>query len=78
LPAGHRHIGEALIELGSALTGLGRFAEAEELLLEAVQSLGEGQGSEDRRTRRARRKLAYLYESWGKPDQATRYDDGTD
>lgn len=73
LPEGHRYTAESLYELGDCYRGLGRYAEAEELILEAYDSLVESQGPENGRTRRAARRLVRLYEDWGRPDDAERY-----
>jgi serine/threonine-protein kinase len=70
LPSGHRYIGESLIELGTCLTGLQRFAEAESYLMEAYRMFLKEAGSEDDRTRRALRRLDALYKEWGKPERA--------
>jgi serine/threonine-protein kinase len=70
LPAGHRYIGDSLIELGTCLTGLRRFGEAEEHLLEAYRLLLKGLGAQDDRTQRALRRLDALYRAWGRPERA--------
>ena len=58
--------------LGSLLTAQGRFTEAETLLLEAHQALGDVTAASewyvDALTRTVR-----LYRAWGKPDEAARY-----
>jgi serine/threonine-protein kinase len=59
--------------LGSCLTAMGRFAEAERLLLESYTALHAGPGPEDRYTRDALGRLVTLYEAWGKADRAEQY-----
>jgi serine/threonine-protein kinase len=57
LPGGHWEIAEATLELGAALSALGRFAEAEPLLLEGVHDLRRSRGEDDRLTQRGLRLL---------------------
>ena len=71
LPAGHRYIGDSLIELGTCLTGLRRFAEAEGHLLEAQRVFLAAADKDDDRVQRAGRRLQALYKAWGKPDPVT-------
>jgi serine/threonine-protein kinase len=74
LPLGHRVLAEARSLLGGALTAEGRYAEAEDALLESCDALRPAQTPRDERVlRRARKRLAELYEAWGKPDAAARY-----
>lgn len=73
LEPGHRLIGETLSDLGAALAAQTRFEEAEPLLLEARRILEEAEGVEGSRYRRARERLARLYEAWGRPDRAVPY-----
>ncbi|HLU39959.1 MAG TPA: serine/threonine-protein kinase [Planctomycetota bacterium] len=69
LPAGHWLLGVVTKEHGACLRELGRFAEAEPLLLHAHGLLAEAVGPSDRRTQRVVTELVALYEAW--PD-ATR------
>jgi serine/threonine-protein kinase len=55
------------------LAGLGRYQEAERLLLDNYPNLAENDGPMDRRTRRALGWTVSLYEAWNKPEQADRY-----
>lgn len=73
LPAGHRDIGEGYSDLGAALLGERRFAAAESALARGQEILLIADGTDGYRTRRATRRLAELYEAWGRPDQAARY-----
>jgi serine/threonine-protein kinase len=66
LPANHRYIGDCLIELGTCLTGLGRFTEAEKVLQEARRLFLDTLGAKDDRTGRADRRLESLYKAWGR------------
>ena len=68
LPAGHRDVGEALSDLGAALAALRRFSPAESALVEARGILLATDGATWSRTERAERRLAALYEAWGRPD----------
>jgi serine/threonine-protein kinase len=55
------------------LTRLGRYREAEERLLAAHTKMRASLGSQHWITRLSARRLAELYEAWGKPDQAETY-----
>jgi tetratricopeptide (TPR) repeat protein len=59
--------------LGEFLTTQKRFAEAEPFLLASYDSLTKSQAANSPRTRRARVRLANLYEAWNKPAQAAPY-----
>ncbi|MBX3737845.1 MAG: protein kinase [Candidatus Didemnitutus sp.] len=59
--------------LGSALTDLGRYAEAETLLKEAERGLPVIAGPCGNETAPNRERLARLYAAWGKTDLAARY-----
>lgn len=80
LDDGHRLTGETLSDLGASLAAQGRRAEAEPLLVEAHDVLMAAEGIDGSRYRRARNRLASLYDGWGKPEQADQYrveeDDG--
>ena len=60
-------------ELGECLTRMGRYAEAEEQLLEAHRVLDAAVGDDHIRTIRAVRALVDLYEAWGKPAEAAEW-----
>ena len=66
----HVTTGALLCRYGEALTGLGRYSEAEAELLEAHEILTEVAGAGDDRTQKAVQALVDLYEAWGKPDMA--------
>ncbi len=55
------------------LTRLGRYLEAEEQLLAAHTRLQTALGQQHWQTKLSLRRLAELYEAWGKPDQAKPY-----
>jgi tetratricopeptide (TPR) repeat protein len=59
--------------LGECLTGLGRYDEAERLLLHAYPLLRDQPGADPEPTLAAARRLVKLYEAWGKPDEAARW-----
>jgi len=58
--------------LGSLLMAQGRFADAETLLLEAQQALGEVAAASEWHVD-ALTRTVMLYEAWDKPDEAARY-----
>lgn len=60
--------------LGECLTAQKRFEEAEPFLIESYDSLKGKQVPHSYRLRQAQRRLSVLYERWGKPEMAARYD----
>ena len=70
---GHWRIAEVQMALGDCLVEQGRYPEAEELLIASDSTLHKKFGSADPRTREATARLAKLYETWGKPDEAERH-----
>ncbi len=73
LPAGHWEIAHAESVLGAALSGLGRYGEAEALLLSAYPILRERRSERAPFTRDALERIVALYEAWGKPEKAAEY-----
>lgn len=73
LPAGHRLIYSVELDLGSCLTRLGRFAEAETTLLAAASSLEQSRGPTHRRTQQAYAALRDLYTAMNQPDDSRRW-----
>jgi len=59
--------------LGAALTALGRYDEAEALLLDARRALKDIPGLQEQEARVTRGRLAALYEARGLPDKAALY-----
>ena len=70
---GHWRIGEAKSLLGECLTALGRYEEAEGLLLDAHRVLKDGPGWEGEQARATQLRLVALYEVWGQPEKAASY-----
>ncbi len=71
LPADHWLIAMAENVQGAALAGLGRYAEAEKLLVASLPALA-GSPIADL-PERGRERLARLYTAWGKPEKAAAY-----
>ena len=63
-------IGLISSSLGEALTSLGRFEEAESILLDGHGRLSRALGESNDNSLRVASRLAFLYETWGKPEQA--------
>ncbi|MBI4717103.1 MAG: serine/threonine protein kinase [Planctomycetes bacterium] len=64
---------EAKSVLGECLSAQGRFAEAEPLLLEAVEQLRTAAGVKPERLYHAMARLRRLYEDCGRPEEAARW-----
>jgi serine/threonine-protein kinase len=73
LPRGNQLIGISQGALGECLTMKKRFAEAESLLQQSYTIIKAVQGETGPSTVEAARRLANLYQSWGKPAEAARY-----
>jgi hypothetical protein len=58
---------------GCNLQALGRYGEAETLLLESLGRFQRGLGAGHGRTRGALRRLEQLNRDWGRPEEAARY-----
>jgi non-specific serine/threonine protein kinase/serine/threonine-protein kinase len=67
---GHWKTGVTRSKLGECLTKLGRYERAEEELLAAHRLLVANVGDTDRRTIKAVKRLAALYDAWGTPGKA--------
>ena len=61
------------VSYGECLLATQRFEEAERTLLESYHNLEKILGPQHQRTSEAAAKLAELYETWGKPEQAAEY-----
>jgi serine/threonine-protein kinase len=72
-PAEHPAAVDARIALGAALAGQRRFAESEQLLLDAERVSGAHADWGGARLVSARGRLAELYEAWDRPAEARRY-----
>ena len=73
LPAEHPFEAEAKSGLGACLAAQGQYTEAEPLLKEGYTLLVEKRSPRHANTRRALEHLIALYDAWGKPDEAARY-----
>jgi len=73
LPKGNQLIAASDGALGECLTTQKRYAEAEPLLQQSYATMKGVQGERGPLTLEALRRLAALYQSWGKPAQAARY-----
>jgi tetratricopeptide (TPR) repeat protein len=73
LPGGNQLIGASEGALGECLTTQKRYAEAEPLLQRSYTTMKNAQGEHGPLTLEALRRLAALYQSWGKPEKAVRY-----
>jgi hypothetical protein len=73
LPADHWLLGVVTKEHGACLRELGRFAEAEMLLLRAHALLSRVVGADDYRTQRVVTELVALYEAWPDEQQAAQW-----
>ena len=59
--------------LGNALRAQQRYEEAEPLLLNGYQHMRDAKGDDYLETRAARERLILLYEQWGKPEEAAKW-----
>ncbi|MBM3450720.1 MAG: serine/threonine protein kinase [Armatimonadetes bacterium] len=73
LPQGHWLRASAEGYLGECLTRARRFTEAQPLLIESHRVMQKAVGDSDERTRAARERLATLYDSWGRPEEAAKF-----
>jgi eukaryotic-like serine/threonine-protein kinase len=70
-PSGDWHIGTVESLLGASLTGLGRYPEAEPLLLDARRVLKDVPGPQGREAKMTETRLAALYRAWRRPTPGT-------
>ena len=73
MPPGHWRIAAAQSELGSCLTALRRYEEAEGLLLDSFAVLNDANPGNPSLVRQTAERLVRLYEAWQKPDRAAPY-----
>ena len=59
--------------LGSCLAGLGRYEEAEQLLLSSYPEVEQRHGKTHTRTLEALQRIIDLYEAWDRPDETVRF-----
>jgi tetratricopeptide (TPR) repeat protein len=69
LPEGHWLLADTTSRIGAALSGEGRFVQAESALLEAYQSMQNDRRVPGDTKRQTIERLIWLYDSWEKPDQ---------
>ena len=72
-PAGDWTIADTESALGGYLAALGRFEDAEHLLVDSYRTLRQVKGEHSIYCRSAAGRLVDLYQTWGRPDQAARY-----
>jgi tetratricopeptide (TPR) repeat protein len=72
-PPGHSSIAAAQSIVGFAYAGAGQFDKAEPLMLESFKTLEAGSLLGRRLPRDAAGRLVFLYEKWGKPQQAQQW-----
>jgi len=70
LPAGDVKIASVEGSVAECLIALGRYAEAEPLVLRSHAALAERLGADAELTRRARARVVAFYDSWGQPEKA--------
>jgi len=73
LPHEHVVTGYTIRKHGACLAAMGRYQEAEQLLLEAHETLVAAVGAADPEVRLASRNLVALYDAWGRPEEAARW-----
>jgi tetratricopeptide (TPR) repeat protein/predicted Ser/Thr protein kinase len=72
-PPGHWFRWTARGTYGDCLLAMERFDDAERVLLEAFTKLNDSLGHTHHRTRGIAKKLARLYEAWGRPEDSAKY-----
>jgi tetratricopeptide (TPR) repeat protein len=78
LPKGNQLIAASEGALGECLTTQKRYAEAEPFLQRSYTTIKGVQGERGPLTLEAVRRLAALYQAWGKQEQAARYRAGVE
>ncbi len=73
LPEGHWLIADTVSQLGGAVAGQRRFAEAEPLLLSGYAGLRDDRHVSLDRKRQAVSRIIRLYQTWEKPEQVTEW-----
>ncbi len=72
-PEGHWEIADAESVLGACLVAMGRFEDAEPLLIGGYEGLARIRGVQAVPTRKARLRLVELYTAWGRPEEVERH-----
>ncbi|MCA9254072.1 MAG: tetratricopeptide repeat protein [Phycisphaerales bacterium] len=72
-PGGHWHIADARSRLGACFTSMGKFDEAESMLLDSYAELKDTFGDRDDMTLQAKSRIVALYKAWGREDAARPY-----
>jgi len=72
-PPKHWRIADTESVLGSCLTALGHFEEAEKLLLASYPALENDKGDGAKHAAEARQRIVELYTKWGKPERVAEY-----
>ncbi len=73
MPSGHWRVAAARIEWALCLVELGRYSEAEPVLLEDFRLLEAARGARDSTTERARTALVRCYGAWGRTEEAGKF-----
>ncbi len=73
LLSGDRQLAISRGLLGECLTAMGRYEEAESLLLQSYEVIREKAPERNLRTRQALQRLIDLYQAWDKPDRVAHY-----
>jgi len=73
LTEGHPRFHSFQANYGECLARMGRYGEAERLLSDSHSGLRGAKGEADPGTQQAIRRLAALYDAWGKPDKAAEW-----
>ena len=71
----HRYVTESLYLVGDCLRQLGRFEEAEPLLLRSFELSRDSRGIESGSTQSALQRLVSLYQDWDRPESAEQYEE---
>jgi tetratricopeptide (TPR) repeat protein len=76
LPDGHWLIGNTMSMLGECLTAQRRYEDAESLVLDGYRTLRDHPQTPASRLRRGLERVSSLYEAWGRPEEAARWQGG--
>ncbi len=73
MPEGHWFRGLAMVRYGVSLAGVGRFDEAQTIMLQGEAALEKALGPQTTRVNAAIRDIVRMYEKWGKADEANQW-----